>query len=224
MLLAVDTSTRLIGVALYDGVSVLSEASWVSRNHHTVELAPAVADAISRIGAHQDEIKAVGVAIGPGSFTGLRIGLGLAKGLCFSRKIPIIGIHTLDILAAAQPKADKDFAVIIEAGRKRLAVGWYRFEDKSESWQFTGKLENLTLDDLVQQIHNPTLVCGELNQIARERLGQNSDNIELVSPAFSLRRPGVLAEIAWKRWQAGDIDDPATLKPIYLHHGEPIPG
>ena len=222
MLLSIDTSTRAVGVALYDGLRVLNETTWLSKNYHTVELAPAVAEALSRAGAGAGDLQAVGVALGPGSFTGLRIGLALAKGLVFSRHLPLIGIPTLDVLAASQPVRDLPLAAVLEAGRKRLAVGWYRPED--EKWQSTGKLENLTLDEFVASISTPTLVCGELKTEARRLLGRTPTNMILASPAQSVRRPAFLAELAWARWQAGKTDDPATLAPVYLHHGEPIPG
>ncbi len=222
MLLAVDTSTRAIGVALFDGNRVLSEASWVSKSHHTVELAPAVEEALARVGASVRDVEAVGVAIGPGGFTGLRIGLALAKGLVLSRRIPLIGLSTLDCLAAAQPLGDFTLAAVLEAGRKRLAVGWYRAE--GQRWRPTRPPVNCTLDDLIAEIHSPTWVCGELTAEARQRLAREAEGVILASPSQSLRRPAVLAELAWERWRAGQVDDPATLKPIYLHHGEPIPG
>ena len=222
MLLSIDTSTRAVGVALYDGVRVLNETIWLSKNYHTVELAPAVAETLSRAGVEAGDLQAVGVALGPGSFTGLRIGLALAKGLAFSRRLPLIGIPTLDVLAASQPVRDVPLAAVLEAGRKRLAVGWYHPEDGR--WQSTGKLENLTLDEFVASISEPTLVCGELKAEARRHLKHKHENMILASPAQSVRRPAFLAELAWARWQAGKTDDPATLAPIYLHHGEPIPG
>jgi tRNA threonylcarbamoyladenosine biosynthesis protein TsaB len=221
MLLAVDTSTRSIGVALYDGIRVLSEMTWISKNHHTIELAPSVDQTLEHAGVEADELKAVGVAIGPGSFTGLRIGLSLAKGLALSHRFPVIGIPTLDILAAALPvPPGSRLAALLEAGRARLAVGWYRAQDGE--WQPEGALQNLTIDEFVDTITGPVLVCGELSGGVRERLGQTKSIIP--SPVRCVRRPAVLAELAWKRWQVGDVDDPATLKPIYLHHGEPIPG
>lgn len=222
MLLAVDTSTRTVGIALYDGVRTLSEMTWVSHSYHTVELAPAVADVLGKAGANASDLSAIGVAIGPGSFTALRIGLSLAKGLAFSERIPMIGIPTLDIVAASQPVSDIRLAAILEAGRKRLAVGWYSAKDGK--WQSAGGLENLTLDECVYGIQQPTLVCGELSEEARQRLARKYKNVQLATPAASLRRPAFLAELAWERWQAGESDHPATLSPIYLHHGEPIPG
>jgi len=222
MLLALDTSTRVIGVAVYDGVRVLSENSWLSQNYHTVELAPTVQNALRSIGSKMTEVNAVGVAIGPGSFTGLRIGLALAKGLAFSRKIPIIGIPTLDILAAAQPISDMVLACVLEAGRSRFAVGWYLAS--GSVWLPKGEIENLTINSFVEQVQRPTQICGELDEAIIARLSSLDETINLAHPFQSVRRPAVLAELAWERFKENDFDEPATLRPIYLHHGTPIPG
>jgi len=222
MLLAVDTSTRYLGVALYDGVSVLCELTWLSQNHHTVELGPAVAAALKQADVDSIALDAVAVALGPGSFTGLRIGLAFAKGLALSRRISILGIPTLDILAAAQPLSNVPLAAILEAGRKRLAVAWYQVG--GGCWNSTGELENLTVAEFVDKLQAPMTVCGELSKTLREQIAAKHENILLASPAHAIRRPSFLAELAWSRWQKGESDDPATLKPIYLHHGDPIPG
>lgn len=223
MLLALDTSTRTIGIALYDGEQVLSEAVWTSLDHHTVELAPAVAQILAKSGVGVADLRAVAVAIGPGSFTGLRIGLALAKGMALVRHIQLVGIPTLDALAAAQPVHAAALAAILRAGRGRLAVGWYKVSEE-ETWQPSNQIEVLTTQELFQRIQGPTLVCGELSEADRRLLARKRKNAILASPAQSLRRPAFLAELGWKRWQAGQIDDPATLAPVYLHYHEPIPG
>ena len=69
-------------------------------------------------------------------------------------------------------------------------------------------------------IRTPSLVCGEFTAEDRERLARDELNIRLVSPAGSVRRPSVLAELAWARWQKGDVDEEASLAPIYLHTTE----
>ena len=76
---------------------------------------------------------------------------------------------------------------------------------------------------LGHSIHSPTLVCGELTEEERAILARKRKNVLLATPAQSMRRPSFLAELAWKRWKAGQVDDPVTLAPIYLHIGEPIP-
>src|SRR5450759_529439 len=106
MLLAIDTSTAQIGLALYDGATVPGELVWQSRAHHTEQLAPALAGLLERVGVPMDSVKALGVAIGPGSFTSLRVGLAFVKGLALARHIPLIGVPTLDIVAASVPLSD----------------------------------------------------------------------------------------------------------------------
>lgn len=222
MLLAVDTSTRTAGVALYDGVQVVHEVTWVSQDFHTVELAPLVADALRRSGFHSESLQVVSVAKGPGSFTGLRIGLAFAKGLALARHIPIVGIPTLDIVAAGQPLFDGPLAAVLQAGRGRLAVG--RYEAVEGAWRALGEPVIMTAEQLSEQIRRPTRIAGELTEEARRLLGRKRKNVSLATPAESLRRPGFLAELAWARWQIGQVDDPVSLSPRYLHIGDPIPG
>jgi tRNA threonylcarbamoyladenosine biosynthesis protein TsaB len=221
MLLALDTSTQTAGLALYDGERVLYEIIWTSNDYHTVELAPAILDAIQKSGKKIDKLDAVAVALGPGSFTGLRIGLALAKGIALARHLPVIGIPSLDILAYAQPVTNLPLAAVLRAGRGRLAIDWYQANKKS--WVSQNKLEVTTAEQLMEGIETPTLVAGELNEDERHILRRKKKLIELASPAHSLRRPGYLAELGWRRWQAGQNDDPAALTPIYLHHHDPIP-
>jgi tRNA threonylcarbamoyladenosine biosynthesis protein TsaB len=223
VLLAIDSSTRTVGIAIYNGVQVLCEMIWSSRDYHTVELAPAVSETLSRAGVELPDLKLLAIATGPGSFTGLRIGMALIKGIALARHLPIIGIPTLDIVAESQPvSAGLSLAAILQAGRGKLAVGWYN--SVSGNWQLSSPVEILDIIKLSRRIHEPTLVCGELSEEERHALARKYKNVILASPAHSIRRPSLLAELAWKRWQSGHFDDPATLSPTYLHMGEPIPG
>jgi len=222
MLLAIDTSTRWVGLALYDGIQVLSETVWQSQNHHTVEVAPALETLLQRSSIRPEDLRAIGVALGPGSFTSLRIGLGLAKGLALALHIPLVGIPTLDILAAAVPAQNYPLAAVLQSGRGRLAVGWYQ-APAGQLWQGQGEARIMRVEELAQQIRKPTLICGELNAEERQLLARKRKNVILCSPAASLRRPAYLAELAWERWQAGSVDDPVTLSPFYLHIAEAIP-
>ena len=213
MLLAVDTSTTQVGLALYDGAQVIAEYAWRSSQRHTVELAPAIADLLVRCGKTMDDVQALGVALGPGSFTSLRVGLALAKGLALSKHIPIIGISTLDILAHAQPPSKHPLVCAIQAGRGRFAVGVYKSSRKG--WQAQGPARVVNLEALMDEVKSPSVMCGEFSAEEIQKI-KNAD-IQLISPAGSVRRPAVLAELAWARWQAGEVDDEASLAPIYLH-------
>ncbi|GAB4463083.1 MAG: tRNA (adenosine(37)-N6)-threonylcarbamoyltransferase complex dimerization subunit type 1 TsaB [Anaerolineales bacterium] len=213
MLLAVDTSTPQVGLALYDGARVLAECAWRSSQRHTVELAPAVADLLTRCGATMNDVQALGVALGPGSFTSLRVGLSLVKGLALARHIPLAGIPTLDVLAHAQPLGRHALLCAIQAGRGRFALGVYKTSRKQ--WQAQGPARVVSLEALMAEAQSPALVCGEFSTEEIQKM--NEAGIRLATPAASLRRPAVLAELAWARWQAGDVDDEAALAPIYLH-------
>ena len=215
MLLAVDTSTAQLGLALYDGATVAAELTWTSRARHTVELAPALAGLLSRTGLSMGGLSALGVAIGPGSFTSLRVGLAFVKGLALARRLPLIGVPTLDAVAAALPTQHIPLAAVLQAGRGRIAVGWYKASENG--WQAEGPARTSTADELAESIHHPTLIVGELSAEERQRLARKRRNIQLASPAQSVRRPALLAELAWARWQAGQVDEAASLAPIYLH-------
>lgn len=222
MLLAVDTSTAQLGLAIYDGPQgqVISEYAWRSGQRHTVELAPAIFELLERCGLTMEDVQVLSAALGPGSFTSLRVGLALVKGLALSRQLPLIGIPTLDILAAAQASSRLPLLVAIQAGRGRLAVSWYKYS--KSGWRAKGPARVLTVEALADEVKSPVIMCGELTSEGRQKLARKPE-IHLVSPAQSVRRPAVLAELAWARWQAGDVDDQATLAPIYLHVAEPVP-
>ncbi|MCX7608059.1 MAG: tRNA (adenosine(37)-N6)-threonylcarbamoyltransferase complex dimerization subunit type 1 TsaB [Anaerolineales bacterium] len=216
LLLAVDTSTSFLGLALYDGVQVLAEQIWHGRARHTQELAPATAVLLERVGETVQSLQALGVALGPGSFTGLRVGLAFVKGLSLARHLPVVGIPTLDIVASAVPlDPRRRLAAVLQAGRGRLALGWYR--PGENGWQAEGPITVTTAFELERQIEQPIVVCGELTAEERRMLAKHAPVVQLLSPAQCLRRPALLAELAWTRWMRGQVDLAASLKPIYLH-------
>ena len=221
MLLAIDTSTAQIGLALYDGTSVPGEFVWQSGLHHTQELAPAVADLLRRVGIKMGAVTALAVALGPGSFTSLRVGMAFVKGLVLARHLPVIAIPTLDIVAAAVPLSERRLAAVVQAGRNRMALGWYRAGENG--WQAEGPVTVTTADELAESIHKPVIVCGDMSADQRQRLERKYRNVSLASPAQCVRRPGILAELAWRKWQGGETDSAATLTPIYLHLAGGLP-
>jgi tRNA threonylcarbamoyladenosine biosynthesis protein TsaB len=147
--------------------------------------------------------------------------LAFIKGLALARHLPIAGIPTLDVVAAAQEVRDLPLAAVLQAGRGRLALAWY--EAGESGWDSKGSPSVTTADELAESINKQTIVCGELTAEERQRLARKRVNVLLASPAKCVRRPAVLAELAWERWQAGALEDAASLAPIYLHVADPIP-
>jgi len=214
VLLAIDTSTSWISLALYDGIVVRYEIAWQSQHHHTVELAPAIERLFLHTGTSSQALTGLAVALGPGSFTSLRIGLAAVKGLSLARKLPVVGVPTLDIIATAQPLDEKPMIAVLHAGRTRLAYAHYRVENGA--WQPQDQPSAIEPQDLVKTITEPTLICGELSEEARSTIGRRWKNAIIASPARCLRRAGFLAEMGWERLLKDQGDDPLSLAPIYL--------
>lgn len=222
MLLAVDTSTQWIGLALLHDGQILAETIWKTSNHHSVELAPAVDLLLKRSGVVPADLEALGIATGPGSFTSLRVGMAYIKGLALTLRLPVAGVPTLDITAAAIHPAEIPLAAVLQAGRGRLAVGWYLVEDGH--WQSSAAAVVMTPEELEQSITHPVLIAGELDAAQRKTLERRWKNARLAEPALCVRRPSYLAQLAEVRWQAGQVEDIVSLAPTYLHINDPIPG
>lgn len=218
MLLAIDTATRAVSLALHDGERVLAESTWTTANHHTIELTPAVGELLRRSGVTPRDLTALAVASGPGSYTGLRIGLSLAKGLALGATPPLalVGVPTLDIVAAAQPPLAPQLCAVAQAGRGRLNAGFYRWEDAAASWRPSADPFITEWDALLAQIDAPTLLAGEIAADARRRLAGAAAPIHVSPPALCLRRAGMLAELALTRIQAGQPADARAAAPTYL--------
>jgi len=215
MLLALDTATQYASIALYDGQNVVAELNWRSDRRHTVELAPQVDNLLRLAGVAPADLTALAAGIGPGSYTGTRIALSYAKGIVLARDLPLIGIPTLDALAYPHLPARQPICAMVAAGRGRYCWAVYAPDEPQPQ-----RLTDFGLDklpELLPQIQPPMLFAGELSPEDKERLGVEwGGDAAIISPARALRRAGALAELAWARWQAGDVDDPISLSPIYL--------
>jgi len=222
MLLAIDTSTAWISLALYDGNFIHYEVTWQTKNHHTVELAPAIDALFQKTGMKSNDLTGLAVALGPGSFTSLRIGLAAAKGFALGLNIPMAGVSSLDIVAAAQPLDEKPMIVVLHAGRSLLAYATYQVKDGA--WRSVSEPSVIDPKVLVKSIKEPTLICGELSGLDRTIIGRRWKNAVISSPANCLRRAGFLAELGWEKLMNDQADDPVSLGPIYLSTtNNPIP-
>src|SRR5439155_10698578 len=122
MLLAIDTSTAQTGLACYDVGGLLGECVWHSGRDHTAQLLPQLTILLRHLGRERADISAVGIALGPGSWSGLRVGMSTAKGLALARGLPIVGVGTLDALAYQHERPGMLVFPLIRLGRERFAT------------------------------------------------------------------------------------------------------
>lgn len=212
--LAIDTSSAQGAVALYDGVS-LAFRSWAAGRSHTTTLLAEVHHLLDAAETSVHDIAAIGITSGPGPFTGLRAGFGVAKGLHLATGVPLIGISTLEISALPHALSGLPIIATVGAGRGRLV--WTHFQPDGGTVRETRAPRNGTAAELVAEIvaTGPTIVAGELDS-EQARMLEESGVALLPPPALRVRQPASLAELAWRRWQANDTDDPALLEPVYL--------
>ncbi len=214
MILAIDTSTQWMGISLFDGCLVLYEKVWKTNRRHTVELSPAIANALLDTSIDIKDLKGVAVALGPGSFTSLRIGLAVAKGFSLYLRIPLIGVPSLDITARGIPTRETDLICLLRAGRGRFATMKYISVDGK--WEISGELSVVSAHELEKSITSRTLVCGEMDTDEKKILARRWRNIQFADPPQNIRRPSILANIAYERFIIKDFDDAASTAPIYL--------
>jgi tRNA threonylcarbamoyladenosine biosynthesis protein TsaB len=216
MILAIDTSTAWCGLALYRPGEVIAEAIWKTQSYHTAHLAPTLEHLLRLSGVSTRDLQGVAVALGPGSFTALRVGVALAKGLCLVLQVPIAGVPTLDVLAAAQAprRGFQSLIAALQAGRGRLAVA--RYTPENGRWKASESPKLVTLEALLDMLELPTLLCGEFTPEQRRQL-EKHPLVFLPAASACVRRPAVLAELGWQKIQQGKADPLASLAPIYLH-------
>lgn len=221
MLLAIDTATRTYGIALHDGEQVVAEQVWRGPGHATSDYPPEVARLMLRVRVTPRDLRGIAVAQGPGSFTGLRIGLALAKGLAFVRRLPLIGIPTHEILAAGLPSRKEPLLALVEAGRGRAAGRMYQW--RAGRWQPSGEPEVKSWSAWWDSLEQPTWVCGEIEPDSRAA-AKAKRWVTLAEPSQCIRRPAILAELAWGRLSSASPGDAAAVTPIYIDAPAEITG
>lgn len=215
LLLAIDTSTRLASVALARPDAFVAEYTWAAGQNHARQLVPVIRAVVSENGVSLEDLTALAVAVGPGSFNGLRVGLATAKALALSLSLPLVAVGTLEVEAYQHAAVPWPVCAVHDAGRGRLA--WAAYHRLASGWHELLSPHITSPEELFAAVDSRTLFCGELPAWFLPRLKEAlGRRVVLPSPAAQVRRGACLAELAWKRLEAGEVADPATLHPLYL--------
>lgn len=217
MLLAIDTAARQLGVAVVDGERLLSRYELLVDYPHAVELPGAVSRVLKAAGTTLSQLDAIAVDIGPGSFTGLRIGLAFVKALCFTRHTPVIGVPSLEILAAALPYTTARICPVLDARQKNVYAACYRWQEETlvrDGDYYLGPPEPWVKGLAGKE---PMIFLGDGAGVYHTLLQEHAPNAHFAPQECWLPSAATLARLAQARHARGEHDAARTLVPLYLY-------
>ena len=222
LILGIDTATQIASVGITRGEEIIAEASNRATSNHTETLLPLIADVLARANVSLRDVAGVGVSIGPGSFTGLRIALGTVKGLAYATGQRVVGVPTLEALASAVSEWEGLVCPILDARKREVYAALFH---RNRSGDLTAILPARvsTLNAVLTQISAPCLFLGDgvetYGAAIREYCGMRAQLLP-----FSTHHPrgAVVAKLAWARLSRGESDDVATLVPLYIRPPEAV--
>lgn len=221
-ILGIDTSTKFCNLGLIEDEDILIEytINGLKKKHSSI-LVPAIKNLLKTIDLKIEEINGIAVSVGPGSFTGLRIGLSVAKGLCYARSLPILGIPTLDAIAfllkeipylicpVLESKKDEIYDVVFRGGDSLHRVMDYKCEDIQSLLARLSLLEEkiIFLGDGIKKYQDNI----------KEKIGKNA---LFIDSQLNLPVASNVAFLGLDKLKKEEEDDVSTLSPFYLRKSE----
>ena len=216
-ILAIDTTTKFLTLAIYDDGRVCEYNLEVATKLASL-LVPTIKRTLEAAGLNTGDIDYFAVGIGPGSFTGIRVGLSTIKGFGLALGKPIIGVPTLDILAMNAPASDKIIIPVIDAKRSLIYSCAYKYRK--------GKLGKLaayaliTKDEFYKKIKSPSVVFGDALNLYREDIIKNLSRVSFLDRDCWYPKAHNIIILALNRIKQGRVDKNLKINPIYLYPKE----
>ena len=221
-ILAIETATMLGGVALMDsGEGLMAERRINVRSTHSESLMPELEAMLRLAGVEARELDAVAVSIGPGAFTGLRIGLSAAKGLCFSAGLSLVPVPTLEAMAYCLPYSGIPVCPMLDARKREVYAGLFSTESgwpeallrpaAKKAGDFAAGIEG----------HERVIFLGQGALAYAEDIRRSFSGEALFAPWHLMApSPASVAAMGLQLLDAGDLPDPICLTPAYLRSSE----
>ena len=215
MELCIDTSTRYASVVISHQGDPQWETCWFSKRNHTVELAPTIQMLLGKAGASPSDLEAVFLAVGPGGFSALRVGMSAAKGMAEGLDIPLVGVGTLELEAFPYAETGRSLYPLLDVGRGEVAWAVYRQDDGE--WRQVRAPEIASPEVVVAGASPEAMYCGEGAWTHKDLLRERADPSALVlAVPPPTRRCQALARLGFLRLAEGAGADRDRLQPMYL--------
>ena len=214
--LGIDTATEICGIALIDGENLIAEMNLNIYRAHSEKLIESITQLMAMVNIPLIDIELVAISAGPGSFTGLRIGMAAAKGLAFSLDVPLTSVVTLDALAFQAPGINSTLCPAIKARQDEVYVALYR-KHKPGEFERVSEYRCLKVSELTTFIPNKTLMLGNgvthLGEQLKNALGAR---IQLAQHHENLLRGSSIAFLGYKKYLQTQKNEVETSEPFYI--------
>jgi tRNA threonylcarbamoyladenosine biosynthesis protein TsaB len=216
LILGIDTATPQVGCAIGGHEGVLASFSSAKGRRHAETLTPAIQFLCTQAHVELHEIGAIAVDVGPGSFTGLRVGIATAKAMASALRVPMIGVPSLDLLAFPVRRSSRRIVSVVDARRAEVFYAFYR--------QVPGGMQRLS----EMGCGSPQQLCSEIEATGEECLAVGDgalryaellgelDEVEVGEPGVAFPSAASLVELAHARALREDFVNPWELEPLYL--------
>ncbi len=219
LLLGVETSTSRSSIALVAPDRVVASASLGVARRHGEFLGPAIRFCLEQAGVTAERITGLAVGVGPGLFTGLRVGIATAQTFAAARQLPVVGLSGLDVLAFQARYTNRTICAAIDARRGELFWAFYRSSPggvQRQSELTLGRVDQLLAE--IQADGDDCLVVGDGALTERERLLESG--AQLAGPDLAWPDAADLAELALPRFVREETQRPEDLRPVYLRQAD----
>ncbi len=219
-LLAIDTSTLQVSVALGDGGDLRGEVRLVGGRRHAEQLAPAIRSLVGWTGIGLDHLAAIAVGVGPGLFTGLRVGVTTAKVMAQELRIPVIPVVSLDLVAYPVRHTHRTIVAVLDARRREVFHATYRPVPGGVQ-----RVSDYAVDspaDVVADLEaagEEVLLAGD-GVAAHAEAFANLDHAESAGPEFAAPSTAALLALAAARYEREEFSTPWDVEPLYLRESD----
>ena len=220
-ILAIDTATMVSSVAVADKDRLLAELTVQTRLNHSETLLPHVEQVMQMAGTERAALTGVAVSLGPGSFTGLRIGLAAAKAIAYGLGIPIWGIPTTEALAWHYPVPGVAVVPFIDAQKGNVYSAVYQWQ--GNGFDEVSPVQVYTLEEALELCAAQPVYVLAVGDMAARKLAGRDDlpaNVQVPPPHVVMPRAANVAMAGLKRLAAGQADSVMNLEPVYIRRSE----
>lgn len=209
MELSIDTSTSFSSISISSEGKILKELTWDAKRNHSVELCPAIWSIMNQLKIKPVDLKSVFVAIGPGGFSSLRVGLSFAKAISLTLQIPVVSVRTLDIEINPYVPSEIPVYAMIKASTKSV----YSINNLDSG----GSVSVVNLQDLADITTTKSIFCGEGISEISSYLSSKLGNLAILKGGIPpTRKVSVLASLGYEKLMTSGSEDIDKLEPIYI--------